>query len=76
MTLVFGSAFVVTWVISSIVAYGYTFAFWQKEFPLRAKDNYWEDVRDSLICSLWGPIALVAMKQHHLNLYRHGWRLW
>lgn len=50
----------VGWVMCGILHYGLMFAYWQRAYPLSAKDNYDSDRFFSLIGSILGPMTLVA----------------
>lgn len=60
------------WLICGIVAYGLTFAFFQKKWPTLAEETYWSDFRLALLVGIIGPFG-IAMNVVMGNV-RHGFK--
>lgn len=63
--------FIILWVISGILAYGISFAHWQRSFPLIAKESYIEDVILSISFGLFGIFSLMVLIIL-TNFVKHG----
>ena len=55
----------VVWVVCGALAYGFSFAYDQKEFPEYSKQLDRQDRKVALIFSLFGPIALIVFLIEH-----------
>lgn len=51
---------VVFWVICGVLAYGYTFAYFQTEYKLIAEESYKSDKSFALEAFFFGPISLLV----------------
>ena len=51
-------ALLACWLICGIVAYGLTFACFQRKYPTLAEKDYWSDFRTALFTGMAGPIGL------------------
>ena len=51
--------YILGYLVCYILSYGLTFAYFQREFPVIAKDKVKADVFFSLIFSTLGPISLI-----------------
>mgnify|MGYP007065736812 CR=1 FL=1 len=65
---------IILWLGCSALSYGLLFAFFQGEFKLIAKEEYWKDVRFCLLSSLGGPLTLivtliVSRARHGIKFY-------
>lgn len=49
------------WIISAIFVYGFTFAYFQKEWPSIATELYYEDVEVAITMAVFGPIGLLVL---------------
>ena len=47
------------WVICGILAYGISFAHWQREYPTLAESSYREDMGFSILWIPLGPLGLI-----------------
>lgn len=61
------------WIYCGYCNYGYTFAFFNDEFPSIAKEMRVENQRFALFMMLTGPIGRIAI--FFVNGTKHGWRL-
>lgn len=61
---------IVGWTICGVFAYGGTFAYFQRNWPLLARDQYWMDMIFSLFIGLGGPAGLLPTVV--LSQFRHG----
>ena len=52
---------IAVWTVLGLLAYGLSFAYWQREFPTLAKRDRAADKRKSLILALAGPVGLVVI---------------
>ncbi len=52
---------VIMWIICSVVAYGYSFAHYQRTCPGIAEQDYLDDLLFCLHMSVGGPLALLPM---------------
>lgn len=72
--IVYGIGALVSWVLMA----GWSFAYWQGEFPLIAKNDYTEDlvfsVFTSFISALIWPVA-EPMMFVFMEMAKYGWRL-
>jgi hypothetical protein len=48
------------WILCGILAYGIMFADSQRRYPLLANDDYREDMANSVLLGLFGPIGLLT----------------
>lgn len=53
--------FIGFWVVCGVLAYGLTFAHFQRKFPNIAKEKYGSDMTFSLFVGGAGPIGLLAL---------------
>lgn len=51
---------VCSWIICSVVSFGMGFAYFQRAYPIIAKENYSEDILFAIILSIFGPISLLS----------------
>jgi len=58
--------FVGIWVLCGVISYGLSFAWYQRNWPLSAKERYWRDMADCALLSLFGPISLATFLVHTL----------
>lgn len=63
------------WLITGVVNYGGTFAFFQREFPNSARESYREDMLFAALMSLSGPFAFLASFLFS-GFYKHGFKFW
>ncbi len=63
----------ILWIICGLLAYGFTFSFFQKEFPPIAIKDKKKDKSFALMIGLLGPIGLVVMIIS--KGYKHGWSI-
>ena len=52
-------AIIIIWVICGILAYGITFGYFQRKFPLLAKRSYMEDAGFATIIGIFGVVGLL-----------------
>ncbi len=67
----------VLWLLSFVLHYGISFAYWQKEFPFLAKEQYYSDMRFSIVMGIFGPLSLIGQavflsSKYGRSLYKHG----
>jgi hypothetical protein len=62
------SSVIAAWCICGVLAYGFTFAYFQREYPRQAKEGAEEDRRLARQFAWGGPIGLMVA------LSRGGWR--
>jgi len=62
--------FSIFWSVCSILSYGFSLAYFQKEFPDISKDQYLDDICFSLRLSILGPVSLSVIIQE--KGYVHG----
>jgi hypothetical protein len=53
-------AIIIAWAICSVISYGITLAYFQRNWPSHADEGYWQDVGFALFFSLFGPAALIV----------------
>lgn len=53
------------YILCCVIAYGITFAYYQRRYPLIAKDWYYLDMRFAIFVSLTGPFQLVSQLLIH-----------
>ncbi len=46
-------------IVSCALAFGISFAYWQRHFPDLAKEDYQEDKQNSFRFSVFGPFSLI-----------------
>jgi len=52
------TAIVIFWALCSILSYGISLAYWQREFKSLAERDYVKDTIESAAFSLFGPLSL------------------
>lgn len=62
------------WFVCGFIAYGFIFAYAQRNWPTSAKNDYWADVLESVFIGMFGPISILAVIL--FSEYKHGWKLW
>ena len=67
-------ALAVFWCVCGVLAYGYTYAFYQREFPRIAYKARRYDRRLALLAAVLGPIGLVAAAAG--GQLKHGVKWW
>lgn len=67
--------FSASWLLSSVLVWGLTFAHWQREFALIAEESYFSDLRLALTMAPLGPISLVVLLMT-IGRPRHGLKFW
>jgi len=50
--------FIIFWIICSVIFYGFSFGYFQREFKSFAEEGYWGDMTLCLLSSVFGPISL------------------
>jgi len=62
------------WLLCSILVLGFEFAYWQRNWPLEAKEDYYSGMLLPCIMSVAGPVGLLAViiKKE----YKHGLKFW
>jgi len=66
--------FILAWIICSILAYGFEFAYWQKKYPDYAKRDYQRDKDNAMLHSVLGPIWIVIIL--FFDMHKHGLKFW
>ena len=61
---------VFVWIVCGYIHYGWYFAYFQKEYPKIAKNDYEKDKRAAFITSFLGPIALLF--DIACDFHKHG----
>ena len=64
----------VIWMICGILAYGFTFAYFQREYPSIANGEYKNNLKFSLLIGLFGPFGLRSALRD--EGYKHGLKFW
>ena len=64
----------VLYIACCILSYGLNFAYWQRHYPSLAVDMYKDDVQDSIMQSLAGPISLAVALLLHGTKHGLKWR--
>lgn len=71
--------FILFWLACSILSYGFSFAFWQGEWPGIAEQTRKEDRLASALLAVGGPFTLISSALYSLicgrNYFSHGWRI-
>lgn len=49
------------WLVCSVFVYGLSFAHFQREYPMQARDMYVYDMAISVLLALTGPISWVLL---------------
>jgi hypothetical protein len=49
----------VVWVVCGVFAFGLTLAYFQKQFPALAEQDWQHDRRVARILALWGPLGVL-----------------
>jgi hypothetical protein len=62
------------WVMCGILAYGVTFAHMQGKYPTLAEEDYWTDMRFSVLIGLCGPVSLLVVLCFS-GFAQHGFKL-
>lgn len=66
--------FILFWLLCSVLAYGFTFAFMQGEVPETAKKCYRQDREMAFVMSLFGPLGLIVI--FSFGGIVHGLKYW
>lgn len=67
-------AIIIAWIVCGILAYGGSVAYFQREFPLIAKNDAIPDrIFAFLLSFLGGPIGLLTVGV--VTRFKHGWML-
>jgi len=53
--------FIIVWLCFSVLAFGVSFAYWQRKYPYSAKSKFIDDLKFSLYLSLGGPISFIVI---------------
>lgn len=62
------------WLVSFVIFRGFTFALFQREFPLIAGDKYERDkTLTFILCLLPGPMNFLVVPLALGRFWRHGW---
>lgn len=64
--------FVLLWLVSSVLTFGWNFAYFQREYPTLAEENYLADILFSLAISLFPFAGLFPV--YLMDLHKHGWK--
>ena len=59
----------VLWIVCGVYSFGALYSYVQNKYPLQAKEEEREDFTFSLICSLFGIIAIFIVYCWDLNSY-------
>ena len=62
------------WVVSGWLAYGLTFAYFQREWPGLAPENVGGDRRNALNAALLGPLGLAVVLFSKMACHGFKWR--
>jgi len=69
--------YLVVLLVSSFICYGWYFAYFQKEYPLIAKNYYKANISDSIIFGLmyglFGPLGILITLLD-TKCAKHGWK--
>ena len=57
---------VVIWVVCGVIDSGWSSGYYQRKYPLLAKERYRSDQAFCLLCAFFGPLSLIST----LILYR------
>ena len=62
------------YIFCGVLAYGFSFGYFQNQFSALAKDDYFVDHVSAFLISIWGPISLLGIIV--LKMYKYGlkWR--
>ena len=62
------------WLVCGFIAYGFGFAYLQREFSAWRNVEYFQNMRVSALLIIMGPfgLGLVLISKD----YKHGWKLW
>jgi hypothetical protein len=64
--------FVLLWAICGVIAYGSTFAHFQRSWPSIADEDYTFDMRMAILFGFGGPCAMAAL--FILGGFKHGFK--
>jgi len=64
----------IVWAVCGSISYGFTLAFFQREWPSLAAEKRGDDIRFALFTAVFGPIGLVVTLQN--KDWRHGFMWW
>lgn len=64
--------FIVGWITCGTLAYGYSFAHWQREYPILAERDYEIDKRKATWDFVIGPFGLFVII--FMNQTKHGFK--
>lgn len=53
--------YIVGWIVCGVLTYGITFAYFQKKYPIIARESYREDMGIAVFYGLLGPIGLFVI---------------
>ncbi len=67
------TTFITAWIVTSVICYGSTFAYLQRQFPTIAKEMYKEDMFHSIIVSLI-PFVGFIIGTFLNGFYKHGFK--
>lgn len=62
----------ILWMICSVIAVGYEFAYFQRQYPSLRKSQYDSDANMAMTTGFLGPVALFACFMA-LGTLEHGW---
>ena len=68
-------AIIILWIGQAVLIYGMEFAYWQREYPVLAEDNYDVDKEDALISAVFAllcPVVLLLGAWIMFDYGRHG----
>lgn len=52
---------ILIYIVAGILVYGFTFALWQRHFPVLAEEHYYLDMLFSFVLGLGGFMSLAAL---------------
>jgi hypothetical protein len=62
--------FILSWLVCSLLGYGWMFAYFQREYPILASNDYKKDLVNAALMSIFGPITVMVALVH--GAYKHG----
>ena len=67
----------IIWLVCSVISYSISFAYFQKEFNDIAEEHYYEDMKECLFLSIFGPISLFSVLIHvNKKVFKYGLKFW
>ncbi len=66
--------FILGYIACFILSYGILFGYLQNAYPARAYFNYQDDMWQSILFSVFGPLSLFSIVAYVFILSKHGYK--